>query len=88
MSNEPPACEEPWIGLFSINTDGTVVFCPCYAKTPIGKIDQSSVDAIWHGEKMRRIREQIAAGELPDCCSGQICPPVLGGRLRAAVDRD
>lgn len=71
-------CSEPWTGIFSIRTNGDVVCCPCYAKVHIGNIEQSSLHEIWNGERIRRMREAFARGELPPECENQICPVVVG----------
>lgn len=70
-------CEEPWVGIFSIRTNGDVVCCPCYAKLKIGNLKENSIHELWNGQKMREMRRQFAEGNLPAACEGQLCPPVL-----------
>ena len=71
-------CDEPWTGLFSINVNGDVVFCPCYAKLRIGNIRQDNLNEVWNCGTMAEIRTLFSEGKLPECCSGQLCPPVVG----------
>lgn len=81
-------CEEPWVGIFSIRTDGEVICCPCYAKVPLGNIRESSMQALWNSEAIVEMRRSFARGELPAACRGQLCPPVLDPENHSAQDRE
>jgi len=67
-------CTEPWIGIFSIQTNLDVTFCPCFLKMKIGNLNEASMREIWNSEKLVRLRRSFKEGELPDVCQGQLCP--------------
>ncbi len=71
-------CEEPWVGIFSVQADGTVRCCPCYAQAVIGNIHESSPREIWNSEALIKMREAFANGRLQQPCRGQLCPVVAG----------
>jgi hypothetical protein len=73
------SCEEPWSGLFSVETNLDVTFCPCYLKLRIGNLGHAPIAEIWNAPPLIEIRRAFAAGELPPACAGQLCPPVQGG---------
>ncbi len=70
-------CEEPWNGLFSVNTNGDVFFCHCYAKIKIGNTREATVSEIWNAPVLVGIRECFGAGKIPPQCAGQLCPTVV-----------
>jgi hypothetical protein len=72
-------CDEPWSGLFSVETNLDVTFCPCYLKMKIGNLDRAPIAEIWNAAPLVEIRRTFAAGELPPACAGQLCPVVQGG---------
>lgn len=76
MTEAQRLCDEPWTGLFSVNTNGDVVFCPCYARVKIGSIESAGVRELWNGDLLAGIRESFRRGEFPACCRDQLCPPV------------
>jgi hypothetical protein len=71
-------CEEPWTGLFSVETSLDVTFCPCYLKLRIGNLGDASIREIWNAEPLIEIRRTFARGELPRCCRDQLCPEARG----------
>lgn len=73
-----PFCEEPWTGLFSVETNLDVTFCPCYLKLRIGNLNDASIDEIWNARPLVQIRRAFARGRLPRACAGQLCPVALG----------
>jgi|KBSMisStaDraftv2_1062788.scaffolds.fasta_scaffold57705_4 MoaA/NifB/PqqE/SkfB family radical SAM enzyme len=85
-SSETPAaaarkgyfCEEPWTGLFSIETNLDVTFCPCYLKLRIGNLNDAPIGEIWNAPALVEMRREFARGELPAGCKGQLCPVALG----------
>ena len=74
-------CTEPWIGIFSIETNQDVTFCPCYLKMNIGNLNESSMKEIWNSEKLVELRGSFREGVLPEVCRPQLCPVVLGKKL-------
>lgn len=70
-------CDEPWVGIFSIRTNGDVVCCPCYAKLKIGNVRETTIHEIWNGDVMRDMRRHFSEGNLPAVCEGQLCPPIM-----------
>ena len=70
-------CNEPWDGIFSIETNLEVTFCPCYLKMNIGNLKESTLHEIWNSEKLLRLRESFSKGELPQVCEKQLCPVAL-----------
>jgi radical SAM protein with 4Fe4S-binding SPASM domain len=73
-------CEEPWIGVFSVKTNGDVIFCPCYAQEKIGNIHESFIQDIWNSDIIIAMREAFSKGELPERCRNQLCPVVVGDK--------
>jgi MoaA/NifB/PqqE/SkfB family radical SAM enzyme len=71
-------CTEPWQGIFSVETNRDVTFCPCYLKMRLGNLDESSMQEIWNADELIELRESFGRGELPAPCEGQSCPVVLG----------
>ncbi len=74
-------CTEPWIGIFDVIINGDVIFCPCYAKTKIGNINESLMQEVWNSEELIQIRKSFKKGKLPEICKNQICPVVVGKKL-------
>jgi radical SAM protein with 4Fe4S-binding SPASM domain len=54
--------------------DGNVYAC-CMNEAPLGNLRDSTLDEIWHGEKINAIREQLAKGRLGDGCN--VCAKFL-----------
>jgi radical SAM protein with 4Fe4S-binding SPASM domain len=71
-------CQEPWIGIFSVWTDGEVICCPCYAKVKVGNVNDSSPQEIWNSKPLVRMRRAFRQGKLPRQCRKQLCPVALG----------
>jgi hypothetical protein len=71
-------CNEPWIGVLSIEVNQDVTFCPCYLKLRLGNLDTQSLEALWNASALVAIRSAFGAGELPEACRGQLCAPALG----------
>lgn len=82
-SPEEYFCDEPWVGIFSIETDQDVTFCPCYLKLRIGNLRDATLGEIWNAPELARLRQSFARGELPGPCRGQLCPVALGRGPRA-----
>ena len=73
-----PICDEPWTGVFSVRTNGAVIFCPCFAQVEIGNIRKASLREIWNSTTMQDIRASFREDRLPPACEGQLCPVLLG----------
>jgi MoaA/NifB/PqqE/SkfB family radical SAM enzyme len=71
-------CSEPWTGLLAIQTNMDVTFCPCFLKMKIGNLKDSTIQEVWNAEPLVQLRRSFSAGELPEACRGQLCPPALG----------
>jgi hypothetical protein len=71
-------CTEPWTGIFSVETNQDVTFCPCYLKMRIGNLNESSMQEVWNAPQLIELRRAFNEGVLPEVCSGQLCPVVLG----------
>jgi radical SAM protein with 4Fe4S-binding SPASM domain len=71
-------CPEPWTGIFSVETNLDVIFCPCYLKMKIGNLEQSALKELWNSEKLIRLRQDFQKGELPHVCKNQLCSVALG----------
>ena len=70
-------CTLPWTGIFSIQTNLDVTFCPCFLKMKIGNLDEASMQEIWNSEKLIELRRSFRKGELPKACQNQLCPTVV-----------
>lgn len=75
-------CDEPWVGALSVDTDGNVVCCPCYARVSIGNVNDSSIREIWNCETLLGMRRAFRRGRLPSQCRGQLCPVVVGSAVQ------
>jgi MoaA/NifB/PqqE/SkfB family radical SAM enzyme len=71
-------CNEPWLGILTVETDQDVVFCPCYLKMRLGNLNDSSLEELWNAPQLVLIRQDFKQGRLPGACEGQLCPPVVG----------
>ncbi len=69
---KPPICEEPWKSFYILR--GGVLPC-CFGNGTIGKMDEFK--ELWNGEKIRKMREHLARGELSQyCLKSNYCPIV------------
>jgi len=63
-------CVLPWIHL-NIDPDGKAY--PCCITTPfhdpVGNVKKQSLESIWNGSKMKKIRLQMLNGEQPEICT-------------------
>ncbi|HOV74196.1 MAG TPA: radical SAM protein [Candidatus Hydrogenedentes bacterium] len=60
-------CFEPWLGI-TINTDGRAQPCCLYWSEDAESIQNHSLEEVWTGPFMRRMRDQLAKGiALPPC---------------------
>ena len=71
-------CTEPWTGLFSVETNLDVTFCPCYLKLKIGNLNERPIQEIWNARPLIALRRAFGKGRLPAPCRGQLCPVATG----------
>lgn len=71
-------CTEPWVGMFTIQTNSDVTFCPCFLKMKIGNLKESSIQEVWNAEPLVQLRRSFSEGILPEPCMGQLCPVAVG----------
>jgi organic radical activating enzyme len=62
-ANKKPYCLMPWIH-FHINSKGSVNAC-CVSSIKLGDINNNSINEIWQGKPIKKIREQFLSGK-PD----------------------
>jgi MoaA/NifB/PqqE/SkfB family radical SAM enzyme len=60
-------CAAPWIGQLSINQAGNVRLC-CSSAYSLGNLKETTLDAIWHSDKMKKIRNSFSKGCYPHIC--------------------
>jgi len=65
-NNSPTFCMHPFTGL-ATREDGAIQVC-CRSH-PIGDIQQNTLEEIWNGETIKRIRKQVLTGDRPSECS-------------------
>ena len=80
-------CPEPWIGIFSVGTDGDVTCCPCYAKMKVGNVNDSPVQEIWNSGPLLSMRKTFKRGKLPRQCTRELCPVVVGKGMPDGEER-
>jgi MoaA/NifB/PqqE/SkfB family radical SAM enzyme len=60
------ACQRPWTGLY-VENNGWVKVC-CFESPPIGNLDEQSLEEIWNGPLVQRMRQQFLDGKPPEAC--------------------
>jgi len=65
------ACPYPWDWVM-ITADGEVRPC-CYAKAPVGNLNDNTFEEIWNGRTMLEIRYFIDHEQLHSACRGAPC---------------
>jgi len=63
--NPPTFCMHPFTGL-ATREDGAI--CVCCRSHPIGNIENNTLEEIWNGDNMKRIRYQVLNGYKPPEC--------------------
>jgi len=77
-SAQLPYCLMPWIHLH-VGDHGTVKAC-CVANIPFGNINTDTVEEIWQGESIQRLREKFANGISDKRCAKCINVEQAGGQ--------
>ena len=60
-------CAAPWFGQLSVSFNGEVLPC-CRSSTILGNLNESSLEDIWHGPLMTRIRQSFHNSRYPREC--------------------
>jgi radical SAM protein with 4Fe4S-binding SPASM domain len=61
-------CSYPWRQMV-VTAEGEVLPCCVWDETiPLGKISDSSLDAIWNGSAVKELRERLSRGSPPELC--------------------
>lgn len=71
-------CDEPWAGIFSVEVNQDVTFCPCFLKMRIGNLNDQTIPEIWNAPALMELRASFRRGDLPKPCRGQLCPVARG----------
>ena len=66
LPNSKTFCMHPFTGL-ATREDGAI--CACCRSHPVGFIQNNTLEEIWNGPTMRRIRKQVIKGQRPPECS-------------------
>ena len=66
MNNSKTFCMHPFTGL-ATREDGAI--CACCRSQPVGFIQDNSLEEIWNGDVMRKIRQQVLNDERPRECA-------------------
>jgi MoaA/NifB/PqqE/SkfB family radical SAM enzyme len=64
-------CTLPWSWLV-LDEDGNSRPC-CQATGTVGRLEDQSVEEIWNGSQMVKLRGDIKAGKIPEACAGSVC---------------
>ena len=65
LHNSKTFCMHPFTGL-ATREDGAI--CACCRSHPVGFIHKNTLEEIWNGSAMRRIRKQVIKGQRPPEC--------------------
>jgi hypothetical protein len=77
-------CTWPWSWLV-VDAAG-YAHCCCHSRTEIGNVADQTIDEIWNGQRMRRLREAIAKDEFHQYCKGAACLYSLNSQARIAKE--
>lgn len=61
------ACSRPWTGLY-VENDGYARVC-CFDSPAIGNLDEQSLDEVWNGAHVQRLRQSFLDGKPPEACA-------------------
>jgi len=67
LLRSPGSCLAPWFGQLVIRDDGRVILC-CSANYLLGNVNYESLEQIWNGKPMQRIRKAFQKGYIPKIC--------------------
>ena len=60
-------CAAPWLGQLTVKFNGDLLLC-CTSSIILGNLYHSSLEAIWYGPQMTRIRQSFQKGYFPHEC--------------------
>lgn len=78
MSQKQPYCLMPWIH-FHVSNRGMVKAC-CVANIPYGNINEKSLEEIWEGESVNKLRSKFLKGEKDNRCATCFKLEAAGGK--------
>ena len=78
MTKAKPYCLMPWIH-FHVGNKGVAKAC-CVANIPYGNINSESLEDIWKGDPITKIRTKFAAGEIDKRCAVCIHQEAVGNK--------
>jgi radical SAM protein with 4Fe4S-binding SPASM domain len=64
-------CHQPWESLF-VGPSGNVQPC-CFTSVQIGNLNEQSIDDVWNGSTMARLRRSIRDGHIDPVCRNAGC---------------
>jgi MoaA/NifB/PqqE/SkfB family radical SAM enzyme len=73
-------CTQPWHFILPYQ-NGDTVGC-CYMGKSLGNWRVEGLEALWNGERMKRLRGEMAEGKLPEECRNYISCPVVRANIR------
>ena len=81
-------CLLPWRFLVVRESTKEVYGC-CYHTRPIGSIARRSLDKVWNGRLMRKIRKTLVKGKIPMFCrvNSMACPLLMTEKRTTEPDR-
>ena len=72
-------CFQPWHFILPFQ-NGETAGC-CYMGKSLGNWRESGLEALWNGDLMQQIREEMAAGRLPRECRQYVSCPIVRANL-------
>jgi MoaA/NifB/PqqE/SkfB family radical SAM enzyme len=72
-------CTQPWHFILPYQ-NGDTVGC-CYMGRSLGNWRVEGLEALWNGERMQRLRREMAEGRLPEECRDYVSCPVVQANL-------
>lgn len=78
MQDSKPYCLMPWIH-FHVGNNGTAKAC-CVANIPFGNINEQSLEEIWNGEPIQKLRDKFQKGERDKRCAQCYKLEAAGGK--------
>ena len=85
VNNNKPLCSEPWKSFYVLNRGITPC---CYGREPIAKWSEKGknklskfLDKVWNGEKLSKMRFELANGNFPKYCVNTKGCPIVKEKL-------